>query len=87
MGPPKTPILSALGDVVNTAARLESATKEMNVPLVVSRYTLQAAGLTTDMRFHDLLLRGRSTTLAVTALTAEDLRRLVGKTEESVRSG
>jgi adenylate cyclase len=79
MGPPKTPILSALGDVVNTAARLESATKEMNAPLVVSRYTLQAAGLTTDTRFHDLLLRGRSTTVPVTALNAEDLRQLLGK--------
>ncbi|MBT7249083.1 MAG: adenylate/guanylate cyclase domain-containing protein, partial [Rhodospirillaceae bacterium] len=36
MGPPETPIVSALGDNVNIAARLESQTKEFGVPLVVS---------------------------------------------------
>jgi adenylate cyclase len=81
MGPPKTPILSALGDVVNTAARLESATKELNAPLVVSRDTLQAADLTVNARFHDLLLRGRSTTVPVTALNVEDLRQLFAKND------
>jgi adenylate cyclase len=44
MGPPKTPILSAIGDSVNTTARLESATRELGVPLVVSVETLHAAG-------------------------------------------
>ncbi len=43
MGPPKTPVLTALGDAVNTAARLESATKELGKPVVVSRDTLEAA--------------------------------------------
>lgn len=36
MGPPATPIVSALGDNVNIAARLESQTKEFGVPLVIS---------------------------------------------------
>ncbi len=36
MGPPATPIVSALGDNVNIAARLESQTKEFGVPLVMS---------------------------------------------------
>jgi class 3 adenylate cyclase len=45
MGPPKTPLLSALGDTVNAAARLETATKELGAPVVVSRDTLEAAGL------------------------------------------
>lgn len=36
MGPPATPIVSALGDTVNVAARLESLTKELGVPLVIS---------------------------------------------------
>ncbi len=76
MGPPKTPILSALGDAVNTAARLENATKELQAPLVVSRDTLHAAGLTVDEPFHDLLLRGRSTALPVCALRLEDLHAL-----------
>ncbi len=78
MGPPKSPILSALGDAVNTAARLESATKELQAPLVVSRDTLHAAGLTVDEPFHELLLRGRSTVLPVCALRLDDLRTLGG---------
>jgi len=45
MGPPKTPVLTALGDAVNTAARLENATKDLQVPVVVSRDTLEAAQL------------------------------------------
>ena len=44
MGPPKTPVLSALGDVVNTAARLESATKELGAPVVVSRASHHRSG-------------------------------------------
>ena len=77
MGPPKTPILSALGDVVNTAARLEGATKEMGVPVVVSGDTLQAAGVASDEPFDDLTLRGRSATLPVCALGLGELRQLV----------
>lgn len=76
MGPPKTPILSALGDTVNTAARLETATKELGAPLVVSRDTLEAAGLGFDEPFQELRLRGRRAALPVCALTLEDLRAL-----------
>ena len=76
MGPPKTPILSALGDTVNTAARLETATKEMSAPVVVSRDTLEAAGLAFDEPFQDLCLRGRTAALPVCALTLDDLRAL-----------
>ncbi len=79
MGPPKTPILSALGDVVNTAARLESATKELHAPVVVSRDTLEAAHLTVDQPFDELLLRGRSTVLPVYPLGIDGLRELVGQ--------
>ena len=78
MGPPKTPILSALGDVVNTAARLESASKEAGAPVVVLRATLQAADLKAAHVYKDLLLRGRSAELSVCALTADDLYELVG---------
>ena len=75
MGPPKTPLLTALGDAVNTAARLESASKELpGGPVVVSRDTLHAAGLTVSDNFHELTLRGRSATLSVRALRLEDLQ-------------
>ena len=45
MGPPDHPILSAIGDNVNIAARLESQTKTAGVPLVVSAVTGQHAGI------------------------------------------
>jgi adenylate cyclase len=45
MGPPASPILSALGDNVNIAARLEAETKTVGRPLVVSRLVAEAAGL------------------------------------------
>ncbi len=78
MGPPKAPFLSALGDTVNTAARLESATKELRAPVVVSRDTLHAAGLTIDENCHELALRGRTGKLPVYALSLEDLRAMEG---------
>src|SRR5438105_7859062 len=68
MGPPKTPILSAIGDSVNTTARLESTTKELAVPLVVSVETLHAAGIPTSMPLEEVSLRGRAGTMAVAAL-------------------
>jgi adenylate cyclase len=88
MGPPKTPVLTALGDAVNTAARLESATKELHVPVVVSRDTLEAAQLFTELPLHDILLRGRSTPLAVAPLNAKSLAQLLASpsARESFRS-
>jgi adenylate cyclase len=77
MGPPKTPIVSALGDSVNTTARLESTTKELGVPLVVSVETLRAAAVTVPMPLKEVSLRGRSTTMEVAALDAKTLRQLL----------
>jgi adenylate cyclase len=77
MGPPKTPIVSAIGDSVNTIARLESTTKELDAPLVVSVDTLRAAGLTAPMALQQISLRGRSTSMSVAALDAKSLRQLL----------
>jgi adenylate cyclase len=77
MGPPKTPIISALGDSVNTTARLESTTKELGMPLVVSVETLRAAAVTVPMPLKEVSLRGRSTTMAVAALDSKTLRQLL----------
>jgi adenylate cyclase len=77
MGPPKTPIVSALGDSVNTTARLESTTKELGMPLVVSVETLRAAAVTVPMPLKEVSLRGRATTMAVAALDAKTLRQLL----------
>ncbi|MDA0220134.1 MAG: adenylate/guanylate cyclase domain-containing protein [Proteobacteria bacterium] len=52
--------VTAIGDVVNAASRLESATKELGVELVISGETLQRAGLdATAMQRHALDVRGR----------------------------
>jgi adenylate cyclase len=77
MGPPKTPIISAVGDSVNTAARLERATKELGAPLVVSAETLQAAGMDTSATLTQVPLRGRAATLPASALDEQSLRELV----------
>jgi adenylate cyclase len=77
MGPPKTPILSAIGDSVNTTARLESTTKELGVPLVVSVETLRAARIPPSMPLEEVSLRGRAGTMAVAALDEASLRRIL----------
>ena len=45
MGPPAEPIYSAIGDMVNTAARLENMTKAYGCTLVVSADVLREAGI------------------------------------------
>jgi adenylate cyclase len=60
--------LTAVGDTVNTASRLETATKELGCQLVVSEVVAQAAKLDAGIgEMHDIELRGRSTKLHVRA--------------------
>ncbi len=77
MGRPKTPILTALGDAVNTAARLESGTTEMGVPVVVSRETIIAAGLDPQQAQGEIVLRGRAQPIAVAGLDGGSLSELL----------
>jgi adenylate cyclase len=53
MGPPHSQIITAIGDTVNTCARLESLTKEYECAVIVSRRAAEAAGL--DVRSRELL--------------------------------
>jgi adenylate cyclase len=69
MGPPKSQIISAIGDTVNTAARLESLTKDYDCPLILSRRAAEAAGLdlaATDL--HECAVKGRVETVQFYAL-------------------
>lgn len=67
--------LTAIGDVVNTASRLESATKEFGAQLVVSAAVAAHAGVDLSaFRGHALEVRGKSETIEVRIL--EDARTL-----------
>jgi adenylate cyclase len=61
MGPPATPILSALGDTVNVAARLESETKRHGCVVVISAACARAAAVDlTRFPEHTATVRGRN---------------------------
>jgi adenylate cyclase len=45
MGPPRSQIITAIGDTINTCARLESLTKEFDCTLIVSRPAAEAGSL------------------------------------------
>ena len=60
-GPPDAPIYSAIGDMVNTAARLEGMTKAYGCVLVISADALQRAGVAPgDAKLHQVRVRGRT---------------------------
>jgi len=77
MGPPKTPIISAVADSVNTAARLETSSKELHVPLVVSLDTLRSRALEASLPLQEIALRGRTDRLNVVAFDEATLRQLL----------
>lgn len=66
MGPPDAPTLTAVGDTVNVAARLEAETKTFGCKVVVSQSTAEIGGIDLS-RFpkHMAELRGRSGALPV----------------------
>ncbi|KIM00124.1 Adenylate cyclase [Paramagnetospirillum magnetotacticum MS-1] len=60
MGPPGAQIVSAIGDTVNTAARLEGLTKDHDCLLVLSAAAAQAGGLSfPDAPRHQVAVKGR----------------------------
>ena len=64
-----TRTLTAVGDAVNTASRLQELTKSLKVRIVVSEEVLRRAGRTPgDWQRHDLEIRGRQGRLKVYAL-------------------
>jgi adenylate cyclase len=77
LGPPKSQIVTAIGDTANTAARLESLTKEYGCSLIVSRRAAELAGLDiTNEQVHEAPVKGRVQSVQFYALRAlPELRR------------
>ena len=69
MGYGTTLHLTAIGDTVNVASRLQDATKEYNCQLVLSEEVAQQAGLNVvDLPRHQLTVRNRRETLTIFAV-------------------
>ncbi len=69
MGYERATQLTAIGDTVNIASRLETLTKEFGVELVVSQELLDHAGIDVPgSEQHDVEIRGRQERLAVRAV-------------------
>jgi adenylate cyclase len=78
LGPPQEPIYSAIGDMVNTAARLEDMTKAFGCTLVVSEEVLRQAGVDAGAApAHQVRVRGKTERLTVYAV--DDPRTLFEK--------
>jgi adenylate cyclase len=75
MGFGRTVSVTAIGDTVNTASRLEESTKEFGVQLVVSDDTARRAGIDlSGFPARDLAIRGRDEMLTVRLVaSAKDL--------------
>ena len=71
MGPPGSQIITAIGDMVNTCARLENLTKEYGCPIIISRSAAEAAGLDVSrMQLHDIFVKGRVASVEFYAIEA-----------------
>ena len=69
MGPPRSQIITAIGDTVNTTARLESLTKEYGCPVIISRRAAEVAQLDlAGHTLHDAPVKGRVQSVQFIAL-------------------
>lgn len=88
MGPPASPNLSAVGDNVNIAARLENQSKTLNARLIISAQVAEAAGIDVSVFPRHLApVRGREVPVPVHAISdLNTLFQLLESTETTKRS-
>jgi adenylate cyclase len=73
MGPPRSQIITAIGDTVNTCARLESLTKDYACVVIISRQAAEAAGLRlVGHELHEAPVKGRNEPVQFYALKTLD---------------
>ncbi|MEM7208064.1 MAG: adenylate/guanylate cyclase domain-containing protein [Pseudomonadota bacterium] len=78
MGPPKTPLLTAIGDNINIAARLESQTKQNACDVIVSAETLAQGEIDySNCTTASLPVRGRESQVKVCLFNHGDIAALV----------
>lgn len=70
MGPPRSQIITAIGDTVNTTARLESLTKDYDCVLILSHRAAEVAKLNLPDKLHIAPVKGRSESVEFYALKA-----------------
>jgi adenylate cyclase len=68
MGPPRSQIITAIGDTVNTTARLEGLTKDYDCVLILSRRAAEVARLNLREELHTAPVKGRSESVEFYAL-------------------
>jgi adenylate cyclase len=73
MGPPRSQIITAIGDTVNTCARLEGLTKDYGCAVIISRQAADAAGLRlVGQELHEAPVKGRNEPVQFYALKTLD---------------
>ena len=73
VGTPRAQVITAIGDAVNTCARLESLTKEYQCAAVISRQAAEAAGLSLDgQQLYEAPVKGRRQPVQFYALKVLD---------------
>ena len=74
MGPPSTPLLTAVGDNINIAARLEAQTKTLGCDLIVSTATLESEGIDYSAdQVQQVEVRGRDNHVRICRFSSEQL--------------